>query len=168
MQIDTMEDLFEHELRGAYHMESRLVGILGEMSEKATNDRIASGFADHRDETEEHVRRVERAFEAIGATPEERGCPVVEALDEERRAVEEAVTNDDLLDMFYLGAGMKTERVEMTTYEGLLMVAGRLDLEDDVTGPLEDNLDSEESTFKQLQSLSTDSDLKSFWERLTP
>lgn len=168
MEIHSMRDLFEHELRGAYHMERRLVGILDEMSKNATNDRISSGFADHRDETEEHVRRIEQAFEAIGLLAEERACPVVEALDEERRTVEESVRDEELLNLFYLGAGMKTERVEMTTYESLLMLADRLDLDDDVTDPLGDNLDSEERTFRQLQSLSTASDLKALWERLTP
>ena len=54
------------------------------MAVKPTNERIASGFADHRKETEGHVRRIERAFEAMGRPPEERECPVVEALDEER------------------------------------------------------------------------------------
>lgn len=168
MEIHSMRDLFEHELGGAYHMERRLVGVLDEMSRNATNDRISSGFADHREETREHVRRIEQAFEAMGLSPEERICPVVEALDEERQTVEEAVTDDDLLNLFYLGAGMKTERVEMTTYESLLMLADRLDLDRDVTDPLDDNLDSEERTFRELQTLSTASDLKSLWERLTP
>lgn len=168
MNIETLDDLFEHELKGAYHMEARLVDILDEMAANATNEKVSRGFADHRDETVEHVRRLEAAFEAMGVTAEERHCPIVEALDEERRAVEEGVADESLLDLFYLGAGMKTERIEMTTYEGLLSLAERLDHGSDVTDPLEANLDSEEAAFRKLQSLSGASDLKSLWERLTP
>lgn len=168
MQLDTTHDLFVHELRGAYHMERELVEALDEMAMRATNDRISTGFADHRDETREHVERVEEAFRAMGLEPEERECAVVEALDEERRTVEDAVGDRDLLNQFYLGAGMKTERVEITTYEGLLTMADRLDLDDDVTDPLQLNLDSEETTLKELRTLSTASDLKQLWEKLTP
>lgn len=167
-QINSMRDMFVHNLRGAYHMERRLVGILDEMAENATNDKIATGFADHRDETERHVERLEEVFQALGETPEERDCPIVEALDQERRTVEAAVSDPDLLNMFYLGAGMKTERIEITTYESLLLAADRLDMDDDVTDRLEANLDNEESTLKELRSMSKASDLKSLWQKLMP
>ncbi|QLG29713.1 ferritin-like domain-containing protein (plasmid) [Halorarum halophilum] len=167
-QFDTMHDLFVHELRGAYHMERRLVEILDEMAMNATNDRISTGFADHRDETRQHVERVEEAFRALGLEPEERQCAVVEALDEEREIVEEGVTDPDLLNQFYLGAGMKTERIEITTYDSLLTMADRLDLGDDVTDPLQRNRDSEDTALKELKALSTASDLKDLWDSLTP
>ena len=168
MELDSLEDLFVYELQGAYHMELRLVDILDEMAANATNDRISTGFADHRDETEAHAQRVRDAFEAMGREPEERECPIVEALDEERRTVEGGVTDPDLLNMFYLGAGMKTERVELTTYDSLLTQADRLGLGDEVTDPLEANRDSEDETLTQLKTLNTASDLKSLWEKLTP
>ena len=167
-QFGTTRDLFVHELQGAYHMERRLVDVLDEMAANATNDRISTGFADHRDETREHVERVEEAFRAMGIEPEERQCPLVEALDEERRTVEDRVGDRDLLNQFYLGAGMKTERIELTTYDSLLTMADQLGLGDDVTGPLERNRDSEDDTLKQLRMLSEASDLKQLWEKLTP
>jgi len=40
-------------------------------------------------------------------------------------------------------------------------VAGRLDLDDDVTGPIEDDLSSEKSTLRKLEGLSKGSKLKS-------
>lgn len=168
MEIDSLHDMFVYELRGAYHMERRLVDVLDEMAANATNDRISQGLADHRDETEEHVIRVQSAFEAYGADATERDCPIVEALDEERRTVEDSVTDPDLLNTFYLGAGIKTERIEITTYESLLRAADRLDLEDGVTDPLEDNLDSEKSALRELEAMTEASELKSLWEKLMP
>lgn len=168
MEIDSLHDLFVFQLRGAYHMERRLVDILDSMAENATNDRISEGFAKHRKETEEHVERVREAFEAAGVAPEERDCPLVEALDEDRRTVEESVRDRDLLNLFYLEAGMKSERIEIRTYEGLLTMADRLDLGDDVTDPLDANLGSEKSTLRQLETLGAASDLKSVWERFLP
>lgn len=149
-------------------MEQRLVDVLDEMAANATNDRISEGFADHRDETKDHVERVREAFHALDIPPEERECRIVEALDEERRTVEENVTDRDLLNLYYLGAGMKTERIELTTYDSLLTMADRLGLGDDVTDPLDRNRSSEDETLRKLQTLSTASDLKSLWEKVTP
>ena len=167
-QIDSLEDTFVHELQGAYHMEMRLIDVLEEMATKATNDTISEGFADHAEETKDHVERLREVFHAIDRDVQERNCPIVEALDEERRTVEESVSNDELLNMFYLGAGMKTERVELTTYDSLVQLAGKLELGDDVTDPLEANRSSEKDTLDQLQTLAGASELKSLWERFVP
>lgn len=168
MQIESMHDLFVFELQGAYHMERQLVEALDEMAMHATNDRISGGFADHRDETERHVDRIEEVFAAIDRPAEARACPIVEALEEERRTVEERVEGQELLNQFYLGAGMKTERIELTTYDSLLTLADRLDLGENVEGPLRQNRESEAATLDQLQKLSTASELKELWQRLTP
>lgn len=168
MQINSVEDMFLHELRGAYHMERRLVDILDEMATNATNDHISKGFADHRDETRKHVERVEEVFRALGAEPEERQCPLVEALDEERRTVENSTANPELLNLFYLGAGVKTERIELTTYDSLLAMADQLGLGDDATDPLESNRKSEKRTLDELQAMSGASELKQLWNKIMP
>lgn len=167
-EIDSLRDLFVHELRGAYHMELRLVDIVDEMAANATNDRISEGFETHREETEQHAERVRSVFEAIGLPPEERECAIVEALDRERRTVEEAVEDPDMLNLFYLGAGMKTERVEVTTYDSLLVTADKLGLDDEVTDPLETNRDDEEDTLDTLRMMAGASEVKTLWERFMP
>lgn len=164
--IDTLRDLFVDELQGAYYVENQLVDELDHMAMQASNDKISSGFADHRDETREHVDRVREAFRAMDRQPEERSVAVLDGLVEERERFEGMIDDTDLLDIVYLGAGMKTERVEMTMYEGLLMNARKLDLSDDVTDPLDQNHDEEERTFKELRTLSGGSQIKSLLDRL--
>lgn len=61
-------------------------------------------------------------------------------------------------------AGTKTERFEITGYEGILLLAKKFDLDDDVTDPLEDNLSEEKSTLRELEGLSKGSKLKSILE----
>ncbi len=73
-----------------------------------------------------------------------------------------------LLNLFYLGAGIKTERIEITTYDSLLTAADRLEYGSEVTDPLEANKRSEDKTLGKLQTLSKASELKSLWEKLTP
>lgn len=164
--IETLHELFVDELREAYYAETQLVDELDHMAMRASNDKISEGFADHREETRTQVERLESAFAALDRQPEQRESPVLDALVEERERFESLIDDDDLLDIVYLGAGMKTERIEMTMYEGLLMNAGKLDLSDDVTDLLDENHDEEKRTFEELRSLSGGSELKSLLGRL--
>lgn len=161
MQVNDTEDMFVHELEQMYYIENRLVETLDEMAGEVSNDKLQRGFADHRDETREQVERLERAFRALGREPQESQSHVLDALRKEHDEFAEQTTDNYLQDLFDMQAGMKTERFEITGYEGLLMLAKKLDLDDDVTDPLEDNLSEEKSTLRQLEGLSKGSKLKS-------
>jgi len=161
MDVQTLEDMFVYQLQEMYYVEDRLVELLGELASDATNDKLQEGFEEHRNETREHVQRLERAFRAMGEEPEMKESRMLEALVEERDQFREAATSAEMRDLFDIQAGMKTERIEMSGYEGLLTLAVKLDYDDDVTEPLQDNLSSERSTFHELQGLSQGSKLKS-------
>jgi len=161
MDVQTLEDMFVYQLQKMYYVEDRLVELLGELASDATNDKLQEGFEEHRNETREHVQRLERAFRAMGEEPEMKESRMLEALVEERDQFREAATSAEMRDLFDIQAGMKTERIEMSGYEGLLTLAVKLDYDDDVTEPLQDNLSSERSTFHELQGLSQGSKLKS-------
>ncbi|APW98710.1 hypothetical protein CHINAEXTREME_13370 [Halobiforma lacisalsi AJ5] len=166
--VDSLDELFVHKLAQQYYAEQELVEALDEMAINATNDKLSAGFADHRDETRTQVERLEDVFAALDRPAESRAMPVLDALEEERREYEDAIEDDDLLNMVYLNAGMMTERIEMTAYEGLSTMAGRLDYSDEVRTPLESNYDEEKSAYRELDAMKTASDMKSLWDRLTP
>lgn len=165
--IQSLEDQFEYELEAVYDMERKLVEALEEMADMATNDTLSDGFDTHREETEMHVQRVEEVFEALGREPTRRDCPITDGLLEEKEQYDARVSDEDLRNLYYLGAGMKTERIEITSYEALLMTADKAGYGDEITTPLENNLKEEEQTFRKLQGLSTGSDLKTLWDKLT-
>lgn len=161
MAINDVEDMFRHQLEQMYYTEKRLVDTLEEMAREADNDKLQRGFADHRDETREQVQRLEDAFRALGREPRESQSRVLDALREEHDEFVEQSADPHLRDLFDMQAGMKTERFEITSYEGLLVLAKKLDLDDDVTDPLEDNLSEEKSALRELEGLSKGSKLKS-------
>lgn len=166
MAIQSLEDMFVYQLEEMYYVENRLVDVLGKLATEANNDKLAKGFQDHREETREHVERLERVFEALGRPTDRRESEVLEALVDEREGFRAETSNDELRDLFDIQAGMKTERMEMTGYQGLLTLAKKIEYGDDVTEPLEDNLSSERSAFHELQGLSRGSKLKSMVGRL--
>lgn len=159
MTLNTLEDLFDHQLRAAYTVENRLVDTLSEMASQVDDEELADGFGQHEGETMRHVERVEEVFEARGLTPEETEVPLFDGLMEEKRMFDEQLGEEGLRDVFYAQAGMKTERIELTMYEGLLLLADQLDLGDEVTDPLEENRDEEEKTLKKLKGMATGSTL---------
>lgn len=168
MALDSLEGMFEHKLRQMYYVETQLVDDLDQMAMRASNDKLSQGFADHRDETREQVSRLETVFDEIGATPAPTEDPVLDAIETERETMEDQIQDDDMLDMAYMVGGMMTERVEMTGYEGLLMLAKRLEYDGAITDPLEANHGEEQSAYRELDAMSTASDMKQFWDRITP
>lgn len=168
MAIDTLHDLFVYKLRQQYHVEQTLVETLDHLAITATNDRMSQAFADHRDETMTQVERLEDIFEALDERAEPAEDPLLEAFESERKSLENEVTDDDLLNMVYLTAGMLTERMEMTAYQGLSLLATELDLSDDLQALLESNYDEENAAYRELDAMSTASEMKTLWDRLTP
>lgn len=165
-QIANLQDLFEYELETMYYVENELVDELSTMADEVTNDNLRKGFADHQEETEHHVERLEAVFESLDREPQMRETEALQGLMADKQNFDSLVANDDLRNVHHLSAGMKVEHLEITGYQSLLTLANKLDFGSDVTDPLKDNLDSEERTLKELKAMSEGSELKSLLDRL--
>ena len=56
MKLQTLEDLFLHELKDLYSAENQLVKALPKMAKAATNPELKAGFEEHLEQTKGHVR----------------------------------------------------------------------------------------------------------------
>ncbi|WP_435181989.1 ferritin-like domain-containing protein [Halorussus sp. AFM4] len=166
MALDTAEDLFEYELRGAYYAERQLVDLLDELQTSATEADLVDGFADHRDETDEHVERLERVFALLDLDPVERTVPTVDALREEKREADAESNDEAVQNALYNHVGRKAEQIELTAYEGLLALADVLDVDDEAVDLLEQNRDEDRAALDELESVSEGGEFESFVDRL--
>lgn len=166
MALETSRDLFVHDLKQMYYVENQLVGVLDELAVETPDEKLADGFASHRDETRQQVERLERVFREIGETPEEAECGALDGLLRDREEFEREVRSDDLKTPFNLTAGIKTERMEITAYQALIMLANEIDFEGDVKGPLEANLDEEKDTLRSLETIQKGSTVKKVIQNL--
>src|SRR5260370_32442056 len=66
--MQSMDDLFYALLQDVYSAEKELLKALPELAKKSTNKTLRQAFAHQRDETEEHVERLQKGFEASGKT----------------------------------------------------------------------------------------------------
>lgn len=167
MPVDSLYGKFLYHLEEMYYIENQLLDVLDTMMTDVTNDELHEGLRKHREETKSHVTRLEEVFETLEEQPEERECPSFDALIEERnRFLEQATGGEDLRDVTNLDAAAKNEHLEIAGYENLLMLARKLDLSRDVRDLLEDNLDEEQQTKKQLKAMADDSAVRSVFARL--
>ena len=110
--------LFLHELGDVLYAEKTLVKALPKLQEEASDAELASGFADHLEETRQHVKNLEQAFEALGEPAKAEKCPGIEGIKKEH---DDFVANEsptpEVLDAFLTGAGARTEHYEIAAYE---------------------------------------------------
>lgn len=166
MAIRTLEEMFQYELADVYGIEQEVVGLLDDLSAASSNDELAAVLADHREETRTQLERLESVFDACGVEPEQRASATIEGLLTDRRQFEEVAASQEMEDLYNIGIALRTERIEITAYESLLMLAEQLEYGDEVVAPLEQNHTEEEAARSHLKSLKGDSKVKSAIERL--
>ncbi|WP_135854349.1 YciE/YciF ferroxidase family protein [Halorussus salinus] len=166
MTLDTPEELFEYELRGIYYGERRLRDLLDELQTSATDSDLVDGFADHRDETAQHVERLERVFGLLDIDAHERTVPTFDALREEKREIDSEGNDVAVQNALYNHLGRKAERLELTAYEGLLEIADAIDADSEVVDLLEENRDEDSDALDELESVSEGAEFESFVDKL--
>lgn len=176
--VETVHDLFVFELEGMYYVETELVERLGELHEEAATDALDGAveegirepfrelLAKHRAETEEHVERLKRVFDAIGQQPDARESATLDGIVEETERFTNVLLNDELRNLYYLGTAVRTERIEISGYESTLSLAEKLDVSAEVVDLLEANLEDERETLEDLQELRESADADALLEAI--
>jgi ferritin-like metal-binding protein YciE len=158
MAMQTIEELFEHELKDIYSAEHSLLAALEQMAGESSDKEIKKGFAQHRKETQAQIKRLEKVYKAIGQKPEAGTCPGIEGLIKEKKAFMRERPSEELLEFYNIGAAQKVERYEITAYEGLIDMAEKLGMSD-VVDLLEQNLQEEEMALNKLKTIASEFDV---------
>ncbi|MBA4105221.1 MAG: ferritin-like domain-containing protein [Pirellula sp.] len=116
MSLDTLEDAFYDELCDIYHAEKQLVKALPKMAKKASSVELTTAFEAHLAETEEHVARVEAAFEDTGKAPKAKKCEAMAGLIEEAKSMMEEEAAPEVMDAILISCAHKVEHYEIATY----------------------------------------------------
>ena len=152
-QMNDPRELFLHELGDVLYAEQTLVKTLPKLQEEASDDELAEGFGTHLEETRQHVKNLEQAFEALGEPAKAEKCPGIEGIKKEH---DEFVSNEspspEVLNAFLTGAGARTEHYEIAAYEGLITMAEAMG-EDEVARLLNENLAQEQNALRKIQTI---------------
>jgi ferritin-like metal-binding protein YciE len=137
---------FMKTLNELYWAESNLVTVLTTMSEVSTSTELKDAFETHRDQTKEHVQRLENIFEMLGVVQESRNCIGLQGLfDEGWQMIDETDTNSYQRDVALIIAAQKVEHYEIATYGSLVTLARTLRRKD-IAKELKKTLEEEKET----------------------
>ena len=158
MAMGSIEELFEHELKDMLGAEQSLLDALEQMAGESSDREIKKAYTQHRKETQGQIKRLEKVFKAIGQKAEADTCPGIEGLIKEKKAFMREKPTDELLEFYNLGAGQKAERYEITAYENLIDMAGKLGMPA-VVELLEQTLQEEEAALNKLKAIASEFDV---------
>ncbi len=65
MELNSLQDLFIHDLKDLYNAEVQLTKALPKMAKAATEPALKQAFQTHLAETEEQIERLEQIFEEL-------------------------------------------------------------------------------------------------------
>lgn len=153
MAMHSPKDLFIHELGDIFDAEQKLSKMLPLMAQQSNHDEVKQAFEHHEQETLLQISNLEQCFHAIGVTPETSPCLAVAGMKAEHDSFMKEKPSADILTMFNLGAGAKSEHYEIASYKGLIDQATLLGQMQCVQ-LLEQNLKQEEAMEQKLAQLS--------------
>jgi ferritin-like metal-binding protein YciE len=150
--IATLDDLFVHTLRDIYYAEKKIAKSLPGMIDKASDEKLISGFERHLDQTHGHIERVEKVFKMHGVEASAVRCPAIDGIIEEADEISGEVEDDVVLDAALIAAAQAVEHYEITRYGTLIAWAKQLGRED-CAAVLAETLAEEKATDKELTKL---------------
>src|SRR5687767_9979337 len=150
--LETLHDLFIHELRDLFDAENQLVKALPLLAKAAKSEELRESFELHTRETKEQVRRLETLFQALGASPEGKKCKAMKGLVAEAKECIEEDADPDVLDASLIVAAQKVEHYEIAGYGSARTFAKVLKY-DDAARTLEQTLKEEFVTDEKLTQL---------------
>jgi ferritin-like metal-binding protein YciE len=152
MGMESMQDLYLHELKDLYNAEKQILQALPKMAKKAHHDELRTAFEDHRRVTEEQVKRLETIFDDLGQTASGKKCKGMEGLIAEGEELLEEDADPDVRDAALIGAAQRVEHYEIAAYGTARTYAKQLGFDKHVD-LLQRTLDEEGETDKKLTQL---------------
>ena len=148
-RLNTPKELFHYKLGAALKMENTVLSMLGDLEENAQREQLKQQFRHHAEETQEQIRNIEQAFQALGEEPDDSPCPAIEGIEKEGKAnIKKA--DDSMVDAVILSSAAETEHHEIAIYEGLITDAQAMGKQD-VVQLLQRNLEQEQHTLEEVK-----------------
>ncbi len=156
MKLNTLKDLFIHELKDLYSAEKQIIKALPKMAKAATNQELAAGFQEHLEQTREHAERLEEILSSYDQTTRGPKCKGMEGLLAEGSEMMEEEADEEVRDAGLIAAAQRVEHYEIAGYGTARAYASLLG-DKESAKLLQTTLDEEAQTDKKLTSLATSS-----------
>lgn len=150
--IQSMDDLFVHQLQDIYYAENQILQALPRMISMARDPQLREALETHMDETRTHVSRLEQVFRMHGTEPKGVDCPAIDGIMEEADEISGEIADDSVADAAIIASAQAVEHYEMTRYGTLVAWAKELGRAD-CARVLSETLEEEKMADRKLTSI---------------
>lgn len=150
--LDSLEALFEDELRDVYDAERQVLKALPRMIRAASHDELRAALESHLEETRGQIDRLEQAFEQLDLKVRGKHCAGMAGILDEGRDLLAEDGDDAVLDAAFTAAAQRVEHYEITAYGSLIAWGTTLGY-GPVVKLLQANLDEEKAADETLSTI---------------
>lgn len=152
MELESLKDLYIHELKDLYSAEDQIIKALPKMAKAATDSKLAAGFKTHLEQTKEHAVRLEKILKSHDESTRGPKCKGMEGAIKEGAEMIEEDAEDEVRDAGLISAAQRVEHYEMAGY-GTARTYAQLLGDNQGAKLLQKTLDEEGATDKKLTQL---------------
>jgi ferritin-like metal-binding protein YciE len=152
MELETLKDLYVHELKDLYSAENQLIKALPKMAKAATNRQLSAAFRQHLDQTKRQAKRLEQILKSHDESTRAPKCEGMEGLIAEGDKMAKEDAEDEVRDAGLIAAAQRVEHYEIAGY-GCARTYAQLLGDKKGAGLLETTLQEEGNTDKKLTKL---------------
>jgi len=114
--LNSLEDLFYHQLRDIYNGEQQLIKALPTMAENSSNKELKSAFQEHLEETVIQKERLDEIGESLGVELNGETCHAMQGLIEEAEDFVSRNPDPEVLDAGIIADAQRIEHYEIAAY----------------------------------------------------
>lgn len=151
-KMKSLDDLFMDTLKDIYYAEKQILKALPKMEKAAESDALRNGFATHREQTVQHVDRLEKIFSMMDQTPRGKKCEAIEGILKEGAGIIEDFGGTPAIDAGLISAAQAVEHYEIARY-GTLKRWAEVMGQDEAVALLDETLNEEADTDETLTQL---------------
>jgi len=152
MKLETLEQLFLHEIGDLLDAENQLIEALPKMAEAASSVKLRDAFQQHLKQTQAQAQRLERIVQQLPKGPRIKTCVAMKGLIKEGEEIIKADGDPAVKDAALIAAAQRVEHYEIAGYGCARTFADLLGMSD-VVQTLQRSLDEEGETDRKLTKL---------------
>ena len=149
MEIQTLHQLYVHQLKDLYSAEKQLVQSLPKMAEACESSELRTAFEHHLEETKKQVTRLETIFKDLEYSPGGERCEAMAGLIKEASSAISDIEKGVVRDAALIGDAQRVEHYEISAYGTAREYARALGRDKDVA-QLSETFDEETSADTEL------------------
>jgi ferritin-like metal-binding protein YciE len=116
MELETLRDLYIHELKDLLSAENQIIKALPKMRKAARNRQLASAFNQHLNQTKQQAKRLEQILKRHDESTRAPKCEGMEGLLKEGDKMANEDAQDDVRDAGLIASAQRVEHYEIAGY----------------------------------------------------